>query len=60
MSGIGFLSVARLLAMVNTTIEGTVTGVSASEHASPLFDDILTIFSNVLFVAGDFIAAVST
>lgn len=60
MTRIGFLRVARLLAMVNTTIEGTVAGVGASEHASPLFNNILTILSVVLLVACDFIAAVST
>ena len=60
MTGIGFLRVTRLLTMVNTTIEGTVTGVSAREHASPLLNNVLTIFSKVLFVACNFVATVST
>jgi hypothetical protein len=58
-AGISILSMARLLAVVDTTIEGAITRIGASEHAGPFFDDILTILGGVLFVACDFIATIS-
>jgi hypothetical protein len=58
-AGFSILSMARLLAMVNTTIESAITRVSASEHASPFFNDILTILGGMLFAASDFIATIS-
>jgi len=56
---VGILRMTRLLTVVNTAIEGTITGISASKHASPFLDDVLAVLSGVLFVACDFIATVS-
>jgi len=49
---------ARLLAVMNATIEGAITRVSTTEHASPFLDNILTVLSGMLFVTRDFITAV--
>lgn len=56
---VGILRMARLLAVVNATIEGAITRVGTSEHASPFLNNILTILSGMLFVTCDFLAAVS-
>lgn len=59
MARVGILRVTRLLTVVNTAIEGTITGIGASKHASPFLDDVLAVLGGVLFVACDFIATVS-
>jgi hypothetical protein len=56
---VGVLRMARLLAVVDATVKGSITRVDTSEHASPFLDNILTILSGMLFVTCDFIAAVS-
>jgi len=58
-AGVGVLSVTRLLAVVDTTVEGAIARVGASEHTSPFLDNVLTVLGGMLFVACDFIATVS-
>jgi hypothetical protein len=53
------LRVTRLLAVVDTAVERTITRVGASEHASPFLDDVLTVLSGMLFAAFDFVSTVS-
>lgn len=60
MARVGVLRVARLLAMVDTTVEGAIAKIGASEHAGPFLDNVLGILGGMLFVACDLVTTVST
>lgn len=53
------MRVTRLLAVMDTTIEGAIARVSASEHTSPFLGNVLAVLGGMLFVTCDFVTTVS-
>lgn len=58
MAGCSILWVASLLAAVKVAVEGTVAGICALEHARPFFQDMLTVFGDMVGLTGFLVTSI--